>query len=213
MRFGLKESKITSWWVAPARRKLRFINILSKEQAKGELIVAGYMKGERHTRKLYTSSNNVVKITEDGVITAKGTFYPFKEAHPVYLRFLAQANKENTILAFLWEYANQFNKKEVIADYIGSDGVKHENVTFDITPDIRSPVLVSGYSEKLGCNVVFSTFNMRSFCIGIWNPTLVKEEIYRSSLFATPKELDARAQKVREIFRKNNAEEGIWVIS
>lgn len=210
MQDNLKESKISSWWIAPARSELKFVNILSEDEVKGDLIVVGYLKGMRDTRKLWTSLNYVVKITEDGVITAQGSFYLFEEAHPIYLRFLVQANKENTMMAFRWGHVNKSNKKEIIANLVWDDGVNFENVIFDIIPDKRALVLVSGYSEKLGCNIVFSSFSKRGFCIRIGIPEEVKEEIYSSSL-ATPKELDARAQKVREIFKNNIGEECIYV--
>ena len=210
---GLKESKITSWWVAPVRSELRFINILSKDALETNLIVVGHMKGKRYTRELYTSTNQVAKITQEGVITAKGSFYPFEEAHPVYLKFLEQANKEETILAFLWGYINKCNKTEVIANFIGADGHKYENVTFDITPDKKSPILISGYSHELGCNVAFSPFNKRGFCLRIGIPGKVKEEIYTSSIFTVSKELDIRVQKVKEIFKRNNKGKDIRVTS
>lgn len=211
MQDKLKESKICSWWIAPTRNELKFINILSEDELKGDLIVVGYMKGRRDTRELWTSSNYVLKITEEGVITAQGSFYPFEEAHPIYLRFLVQANKENTKFAYQWGYINKPDKKEIIANLVEGDGVIHESVIFDIIPDKRGPVLVSGYSEKLGCNIVFSSFDKRGFCIRIRISKEVKEEIYRSSL-VTPKELSARAQKVREIFKSKMQEESIYVI-
>lgn len=211
MQDKLKESKIASWWIAPARSELKFVNILSEDEVKGDLIVVGYRKGRRETRELWTSLNYVLKITEDGVITAQGSFYPFEEAHPIYLRFLVQANKENTKFAYRWGYVNKTNKKEIIANVVMADGSTRKNVTFDIIPDKRAPVLVSGYSEKLGCNVAFSSFDKRGFCIRIGIDEDVKEEIYRSSL-VTPKESGARAQKVREIFKNKIEEECIYVI-
>ena len=211
MQDKLKESKIGSWWIAPRSHELRFINILSEEDLKGDLIVVGYMKGRRHTRELWTSSNRVLKITEDGVITAQGSFYPFEEAHPIYLRFLVQANKPSTKFAYQWGHVNKSDNKQIIANVVMANGKTCQNITFDIIPDKRSPVLVSGYSEKLGGNVVFASFDKRGFCIRIGISEDMKEEIYCTSL-VMPKELSARAQQVREIFKSKMEEECIYVI-
>lgn len=211
MQDELKKSKIVSWWIAPASSKLKFINILSEDELKGDLLVVGYMKGERNTRKLWTSSNPVLKITEYGVITAQGTCYPFEEAHPIYLRFLEQISKENTEFAYKWGYINRSNKKKIIANIVMPEGVTLHNVIFDIIPDKRAPVLVSGYSEKLGYNVAFAPFDKRGFCIRIGISEEVKEEIYRTSL-VVPKETSARAEKIRKIFKSKMGEECIYVI-
>lgn len=109
-----KKSQITDWWVAESNLKMAFVNILSGEQPLSEnLLVVGYL--DREKEELATSTNRVVKVTKDGVITAKGTFYPFEEAHDLYLHFLIEANKEDTLIAFNWDYASKLCKQVVQA--------------------------------------------------------------------------------------------------
>ena len=74
------------------------------------LYVVGYFK---ETTELYISTNFVVKITHKGIFTAKGTFYPFEDAHDLYLSFLIEVNKPNTIFAYNWNYASSLSKSKI----------------------------------------------------------------------------------------------------
>ena len=114
MVLKLKKSRITDWWVAEKNDRMNFINILSGQPLKGDLVVVGYLD---NTKNLARSTNSVVRITEKGVITAQGTFYPFEEAHPLYLNFLLKANEENTIIASYWKILDE-KSHTMIADII-----------------------------------------------------------------------------------------------
>ena len=65
-------------------------------------MVVGYFNKEK--TELATSTNRIARVTNKGVITEKGTFYPFKKAHLLYLDFLINIEKENTVIAINWEY-------------------------------------------------------------------------------------------------------------
>lgn len=104
----LKKSQITDWWVAKSNLKMAFVNILSGEPLSENLLVVGYL--DRDKEELATSTNRVVKVTKDGVITEKGTFYPFEEAHELYLSFLIEVQQEDVLIATNWKYANKFCK-------------------------------------------------------------------------------------------------------
>lgn len=196
----LKKSQITDWWVAPEESVMRFTNILSGENPlRGHFLVVGYLNKDK--RELATSTNRVVRVTEKGVVTAKGTFYPFEEAHELYLQFLIKANQENTVFAYSWEYASKLSKRKIIADIVGKEEVR-KGVTFDFTPDGETSVLLSGYSKDLSAKVVFATFNKRNVCIKIAIPETVKKDIFDSS-FAIYEETMERVGEVKKIFAKN----------
>lgn len=114
MVLKLKKSRITDWWVAEKNDRMNFLNILSGQPLKGDLVVVGYWD---NTKNLARSTNSVVRITEKGVITAQGTFYPFEEAHPLYLNFLLKVNEENTIIASYWKILDE-KSHTMIADII-----------------------------------------------------------------------------------------------
>lgn len=76
MYLRLKKSQITHWWVAKSNLKMAFVNILSGEELSEDLLVVGYLNREKE--ELATSTNRVVRVTDKGVITQKGTFYPFE---------------------------------------------------------------------------------------------------------------------------------------
>lgn len=188
-----KKSQITDWWVAESNLKMAFVNILSGEPLGGNLLVVGYLDKE-----LTLSTNRVVKVTKDGVITAKGTFYPFEEAHDLYLHFLMEANKEDTLIAFNWEYKNKLCKRMITADIIRNGNVER-GVTFDFTPSKKYNVMFAGYSEQLSSNIVLTTFARRNVCITIAIPEEVKSDIYRSS-FATKEETMEKVRAVQNTF-------------
>lgn len=194
MYLRLKKSKITDWWVAKPKSKLAFINILSRENLSQDLLVVGYL--DKDKRELATSTNLVKKVTEKGVITEKGTFYPFKQAHPLYLQFLIEANKENTLIATDWDYTGEF-KHKIIADIVRKDGVE-KGVTFDFKSSQKG-VTFKGYSKVLNSNIVLTTFAKRNVCITLRIPDSVKSDIYRSSI-EDEEEIMEKVRLVQNIF-------------
>lgn len=196
MYLRLKKSKITDWWVAKPKSKMAFINILSSENLSQDLLVVGYL--DKGKQELATSTNLVKKITEKGVITEKGTFYPFKEAHPLYLQFLIEANKENTLIATDWDYASKISKHKIIADIVRKDGIE-KGVTFDFTPIEKGKVMLNGYSKDLSSNIVLTTFAKRNVCITLRIPDSVKSDIYRSS-FEDEEETKEKVRLIQDIF-------------
>ena len=195
----LKKSQITHWWIAEANLKMAFINILSGEPLSDNLLVVGYLDVEKE--ELATSTNRVKRVTKDGVITAKGTFYPIEEAHELYLSFLIEANKEDTLVAINWEYAQKLCKHKIIADVV-KDGNIERGVTFDFTPDKKYNVMFSGYSKDLSANIVLTTFARRNVCITLAIPDTVRADIAHSS-FALQDETMQKVKSVKEIFAEN----------
>lgn len=208
----LKKSQITDWWVAPEDSVMRFTNVLSGENPlKGNFLVVGYL--DKDKKQLATSTNRVVRITDKGVITAKGTFYPFEEAHELFLQFLIKANQENTVIAFNWEYASKLrllSKFKLIADIAEKETVK-EGVVFDFALDGETSTMLSGYSKDLSANVVLAKFNKRNVCIRIGIPDSVEKDIYDSS-FAIYEESMERIEEVKKIFSQNVKKSYISVI-
>lgn len=199
MHTELKKSQITHWWISESNLKMAFVNILSGKPLSDNLLVVGYLDVEKE--ELATSTNRVVKVTKDGVITAKGTFYPFEEAHEVYLSFLIEANKENTLVAINWDYAQKLCKHRIIADII-RDGNIERGITFDFTPNKKYNVMFAGYSKDLSANIVLTTFARRNVCIKIVIPDTIKADIAHSS-FAIKDETMKKVKSVKEIFAKN----------
>lgn len=175
---ALKKSQITDWWIADDKSKMAFINIFSGEPLSENLLVVGYL--DKDKRELATSTNRVVRVTKKGVITAKGTYYPFQEAHPLYLQFLIEVNKENTLIATNWEYASKLCKSKIIADIVRTDGIE-KGVTFDFVPSKGYPERFKGHSKDLSADVILTTFAKRNVCIKIAIPDSVKTDIYWNS--------------------------------
>ena len=194
MHLKLKKSKIVDWWVAKKSNKMAFENFLLGEPLEGDLLVVGYYL-DKNQKQLASSTNHVVRITKDGVITAQGSFYPFEEAHELYMQFLISANEDNTLIASHWDFVEDSSK--IIAD-ITENGIVKEGITFDFTPD-KAGVMLSGYSEDLKSRVVLNTFRKRDFCTIIGIPESVKADIYYSS-FSSYEESRERLEKVRKIF-------------
>ena len=158
MHLKLKKSRLTHWWVAASNDKMNFCNIFSEEErSKGNLKVIGYL--DNNPKDIASSTNHVVMITKDGVITAQGSFYPFEEAHELYLRFLIVANEKEVITARKWKVSDD-EKGLMVAD-ITRNGIVEKNVEFDFIPDKGMNVTFSGKSEKLDSKVVFATFSRR----------------------------------------------------
>lgn len=195
----LKKSQITDWWVAKSNLKMAFVNILSGKPLNENLLVVGYL--DREKEELATSTNRVVRVTKNGVITGNGTFYPFEEAHELYLHFLIEANKENTLIGINWGYANKLCKHTIIADIV-MDGSIENGVIFDFTPGKKQRVMFDGYSKKLSANVVLTTFARRNVCIILDIPDDVKFDISSSS-FALEEETMEKVRLVQKIFEKN----------
>lgn len=166
-----------------------------------KFIVVGYL--DKGKKQLATSINPVVKIMKEGVITAQGTFYPFEEAHELYLQFLIEVSKENTLIAKNWEFVSfkierEYGPKTIIADIIKNGNIE-KGVTFDVTPNGVTDVMLSGYSKKLSANVVLTTFAKRNVCIILDIPQSVEDDIYNSS-FAVKEETMEKVRLVRNIF-------------
>lgn len=204
MDIKLKKSLITDWWVAEENNKMAFFNILSGETLHGKFFIVGYYLN-KNKREIATSTNCVVWITKDGVITEKGSFYPFEEAHALYLQFLIKAAKKNTVVARRWEFIEDSSNQKIIADIVKPDKVK-EKIIFDFIPKEKD-IMLSGYSEILKKKVVLTTFSKRQDCIIIDYP---EEEIYKTS-FALPKQSKQWVQKVKNIFEKKISEAYISV--
>ncbi len=191
----LKRSQITDWWIAKNNLKMAFVNILSGEPLSEDLLVVGYFNKEEEV--LATSTNRVVEVDVSGVITAKGTFYPWEEAHELYLQFLIEANKENTLIATKWEYVKKSDNM-IIADII-RNGEIEEAVTFDFIPNKEYNLVFKGYSTKLDSNIVFTTFAKRNVCIIIGIPKAVKDDIYRSSFVLNKGETMKKVRLIQEM--------------
>lgn len=146
MKLQLKKSKITDWWVAKKNHKMAFVNIFSGEPLENLLIVGYYL--DKNERVLATSTNYVVRITKKGVITAQGSLYPFKKAHELYLQFLINANKKNTLIAYDWEIKDKSFPMILVADIISDSGIKEE-VTFDFIPDGKTDVIFFWLFKKV----------------------------------------------------------------
>lgn len=177
MVLRLKKSRITNWWIACRDDKMNFFNILSSDHLIGDLVVMGYFD---NTKELAHSTNSVSRITKNGIITSQGTFYPFEEAHPLYLKFLLKANTPNTVVASYWKVIN-FTNLTMVANLLTTDGLI-KDVTFDFIPINESPVMFFGHSNDLNADVVISTFRRKGYCSTIRIPKDVKSDIYNTSI-------------------------------
>lgn len=207
MFLSLKKSRITDWWVAPKNDKMNFFNILSSKTLNGDFIVMGYLD---KTTELAHSTNSVVRITSKGVITSKGTFYPFEEAHPLYLRFLLKANTENTIIASYWKILD-FKSNTMIADILTKEGLI-KDVTFDFIKDEESTVIFSGYSNKLSSNIVVSTFRRKDYCSILGLPNEVISDVYNTSICIFEDNFTETVNNVKNLFYKKFKKSYISVI-
>lgn len=179
MILSLKKSRISTWWVATRDDKMNFFNIFSSKHFVADLVVVGYLD---NTTELATSTNSIVRVTDDGIITAQGTFYPFEEAHPLYLKFLLRANSPNTVIASYWKIIDQ-KFHTMIADIVTSAWTQ-EGITFDFIPDKKSIVMFSGYSHNLSSKVVLSTFRRKGYCSIIGIPNSVISDIAISAIIS-----------------------------
>lgn len=169
MYFTLKKSKIMGWWVSKKNSQWTFVNICEKEQLTDDLVIVGFMKNSYP--ELAMSTNHVVKVTEKGVITAKGSFYPFEEAHALYINFLNNANTTKVVIAFNWK----LKKNTMTADII-RNGKVTKDVTFDFVP-YHPNINDIGYSDKLKSDVIVSAFSRRGVCMKLCIPYEVKYDM------------------------------------
>lgn len=197
MYLKLKKSKITDWWIAEGNDKMNFVNIFTGEPLRCNLKVVGYL--DKSKQVVATSTNYVVMITQEGAITSQGSFYPFEEAHELYLQFLIYANKEDALIGYHWDFANKESREKIVADIIDK-GTIRKDVTFDFIPNERD-VMLSGYSKDLSEDVVLATFSRRNTGCLIINgiADFVKADIYNSS-FALLEESQERVKEVKKIF-------------
>ncbi|MBE5821341.1 MAG: hypothetical protein E7311_01985 [Clostridiales bacterium] len=196
MYLKLKQSLIKNWWVAPKDDPMTFINILKRENIKQDLLVVG-----EYEHSISTSTNKVKKVTQNGVITAKGTFYPFEEANGIYMQFLVEINKANVIFATWWE---KRGKNKIIADIeYGNKTIK--KAEFDFVPYANSfGIYISGFSKRLDANVVLNPLREGNYCTKLMIPDEIKQKIYKGRFFLglTPAEKE-RIKKIRQIFYSN----------
>lgn len=198
MVITLKKSRITDWWVTTRNDPMNFFNIFSSNHFHGDFVVVGYLD---NTKELAHSTNSIIRITDEGVITSKGSFYPFKEAHPLYLKFLLKANKDNTIIASYWnfEVLDQISFT-MIANISTPEGIK-KDVTFDFIPDKNSTLMFSGHSNKLSSDIVLCTFRRKGYCSILGIPDAVKYDVYNSS-FILLDELNSILTKLQQLFNQ-----------
>lgn len=191
MYFTLKESKITAWWVAQKHHVSKFVNICAQKETMEDLVVVGYMKDDFH---LATSTNTVKEVTKYGVITSKGTFYPFEEANKLYILFLLHANTTNGIIASNWQLDNN-----VMTADIEKNGRITKNVSFDFESLYENDDVVFGYSEKLDSEIVVSTFSRRGYCWIFYIPADVKAG--KNTMFATKQEQHICINQIKEFIK------------
>lgn len=175
--FTFRKSQITDWWITEPESLLNFSNIITQKALNKELVVVGL---DRRDRELSRSDDIVVKITEDGVTTESGMFYPLKEAHELYLKFLIDVNKENHLIATKWKEIMQLSgskKMILIADVIDYGEIL-EGIKFDFNPNGETKAMLTGYSNQLNSNIVLTTFSKRDVCIKIGIPQYIKDDIY-----------------------------------
>lgn len=192
MYFKLKKSKITNWWVAPEYDAMQFVNILKKGKIEGDFLVVGEYEDE-----LATSTNKVVKITETGVITAKGTYYPFNQANGIYLEFLIQCNKKNAIIIKSWEW---IGKNEIIANI---ENKNNDNMTLkcDFTPYLNNlGIEVAGSSITLKTTVVVNPFREGNYCSKLSIPQNIKRKIWAGRSYVGKND---KLKEIRNIYRNN----------
>jgi len=180
MYYRLKKSKIKSWWISEEGDQLTFVDICDKKQLQANLVVVGFMKDSFN--ELAQSTNYVVKVTKNGVITAKGSFYPFEEAHALYLTFLYYVNASNVIIASKWE----LNENTMTANILQNGNItKDANFDFKPCEDLRNDV---GYSEILKSEVVVSPFSKRGVCMKLFIPLEIEKDMIMNDKFKSERE-------------------------
>lgn len=186
-----KKSLIKNWWVTHENDKMSFVNILKKENITRDLIVVGIWEHD-----LATSTNNVVKVTNRGVITEKGTFYPFTEANEVYLQYLIDVNNGNPVIALNWK---KLGPNKIVADIIINKKLI-KNCTLDFKPYTNSiGVTVSGHSKLLTSVVVLNPFKEGKYCMKLEVPINIMEKIKKGSMYLDMEKIG----QIEAILKKN----------
>lgn len=186
-----KSSSIKGWWVAKERNWLTFAEINPKETLRDDLFIVGW-----YENGLATSSNKVVKIIKEGIVTAKGTLYPFEEAHKLYIQYLIKTRDKSTLVATNWSVRKigkilidvgkskaydysiiQDEYFEMIAD-ITQAGKTTYDVIFKFQRDLfyTYAVMFSGYSGS--SRIILSPFSRRQVCTMIGIPNVIKRDIW-----------------------------------
>lgn len=205
----LRKSEITNWWIAPATNKLSFCNIFSGT-LQGNFIVVGFSGLEKEN--LYYDESNVVRIAKEGVFTDTGTFYPFTDAHELYLHFLIDANQSNTLIATNWAVFSQHTHfSEIVADIITPQGILADRV-FDFHSNQKTAVLLTGYSSQLSVNIVLTPYVQRKHCIRLIVPDEIKDAIYTGSISFEEESIERR-KRIRQLFDQITKGSYISVIS
>ena len=194
-----KKSQLKNWWVAPENEMMQFVNVFDKKAIKNDkLVVVGYINND--FEEFARSTNNVLLITRNYVVTKKGTVYPFNEAHNLYVQFLLLANRNNTIIANRWA---KLDDNQMIANVVHqSPNFKIENgVTFDFNPDEYNNGILSGYSDQLKSNIVLSPFNVRNQCLLLGVRDDIKKLIINST-FDDEEKMEKRVGLIRQLKRR-----------
>lgn len=152
-----KKSFVLEWWIAKKDDKFKFINITDARNVTTDCIVIG--RNINPINHYITSVHHVEKVTKKGVYTASGRYYPFKNAHPLYLKFLCEIILKSSIIASRWERID-IEDNIYIADIEYPNGEIVKDVVFDFKSDVTN---FKGVSNVLGNTVVFNTFDRREF--------------------------------------------------
>jgi hypothetical protein len=202
MYFWHKKSKLTAWWVARKGDIFTFVDICSMGKIPDDLVVVGYLK-DSITRRCYypelaTSSNYVVKVTKKGVITSKGSFYPFRQAHALYMVFLKLVNEHNNNIAIAthWRIVNGRMNADII-----KNGKTIKDVTFDFESTYKDNVVVSGFSEELDSDVIVCTFARRDVCATLHVPHQIKDDIKENADFVYERERIEYIDAIRKLLQ------------
>lgn len=194
-----KRSFIRDWWVARKDDKFKFIDITDRRNLTEDSIIVG--RTYSVFPEIDMSRNSVVKVTKRGVYTAKGRFYPFSRAHPLYLMFLYQIHiPPAAMIASKWEWLDYKNNM-YLANIEYPSGEKQEGVVFDLkkSPDVRNTFV--GVSEMLEGTVVFNTFDMKSLSANHSANDVFPAEAYHTALEFSAKRRKA-IRNVKKVFRK-----------
>lgn len=175
-----------------------FFNILSEKPLSEDLFVVGYLNKEK--RELAKSSNPVVKVTKKGVITKRGTFYPFEEAHDLYLHFLIEVHKPKTLVFTNWEYVKELGENIIIGDLM-LNGIILKEMVIDFIPSQKFDLPFIGHSAHFPLStIILMPFAKYNICIKLAIPEEVKSNIYNSS-FTSGRETAKKVQLVQDILR------------
>lgn len=177
-----KDLPIYSWWVTNTDSKMEFADITIGKVVPNQFYIVGYRRDKYSilAPKVIRSSDSIIKVKKNGVIAKSGTFYPFDEAHLLYLKFLIDIREENIIVATNWK----FSKKDfsMTANISTRDlEIKVYDVTFDFIPDESIDILYKGYSEKLQSTIILSPFDKKDVETDVVTSKMIAADIYNTS--------------------------------